>query len=45
MERIKVEKDFEIKIPKEIINKLNIKLKDTLILNTIENDCICIFKK
>jgi len=45
MERIKVNGDFEIVLPTEIVNKLNIKIDDTVCVDHLDNNTATISKK
>jgi len=45
MERIKVKENFEIVLPKEIVNKLNIKIDDALSVDYLDNNTVTISKK
>ena len=45
MERIKVNDNFEIVLPNKIVNKLNIKIDDTLSVDYLDNNTVTISKK
>ena len=45
MERIKVNENFEIILPEEIVNKLNIKIDDALSVDCLDNNTAIIYKK